>query len=144
MSSVVDEKDLEIIKMLENNARIPLTRISEKIGMSDVAIRKRLKKLEEEGVIKAYRLRLDHTKLGYRARAIVGFNIDASRLLEAVRALSENPSVKFLAITSGDHMVVVDYWAKDNAELEKFVNELKEKYQAKDIMPSLVLEVVKE
>jgi hypothetical protein len=41
-------------------------------------------------------------------------------------------------------MVIADYWAKDNAELEKFVNELKTKYGVKDLMPSLVLEVVKE
>lgn len=144
MSSLVDEKDLEMIKLLENNARMPLTRISEKIGMSDVAIRKRLKKLEEEGIIKAYRLRLDHMKLGYKARAIIGFNVDASKLLEVIRALSENPNAKFVAVTSGDHMVIVDYWAKDNTELEKFVDELKTKYNAKDIMPSLVLEMVKE
>lgn len=144
MSSIVDEKDLEIIKLLEENARMPLTRIAEKIGMSDVAIRKRLKRLEDDGIIKAYRLRLDHTKLGYRARAIIGFNVEAGRLLEVVRALSSNPNARFLAITSGDHMVVVDYWARDNTELEKFVNELKEKYNVKDVMPSLVLEIVKE
>ncbi|MEM1508688.1 MAG: Lrp/AsnC family transcriptional regulator [Thermofilaceae archaeon] len=144
MSSIVDEKDLEIIKLLEENARMPLTRIAEKIGMSDVAIRKRLKRLEDDGIIRAYRLRLDHAKLGYRARAIIGFNVEAGRLLEVVRSLSGNPNTKFLAITSGDHMVIVDYWAKDNAELEKFVNELKEKYNVKDVMPSLVLEIVKE
>lgn len=144
MSSIVDEKDLEIIKLLEENARMPLTRIAEKIGMSDVAIRKRLKRLEDDGIIRAYRLRLDHTKLGYRARAIIGFNVEAGRLLEVVRSLSGNPNTKFLAITSGDHMVIVDYWAKDNTELEKFVNELKEKYNVKDVMPSLVLEIVKE
>ncbi|MCS7104938.1 MAG: Lrp/AsnC family transcriptional regulator [Thermofilaceae archaeon] len=144
MSSIIDEKDLEILKMLESNARIPLTRIAEKIGMSDVAIRKRLKKLEDEGIIKAYRLRLDHTKLGYRARAIIGFNVEASRLLEVVRTLSENPNVKFVAITSGDHMVVADCWARDNMELEAFVNELKTKFNIRDLMPSLVLEMVKE
>ena len=144
MSSVIDEKDLEIIKMLETNARMPLTRIAEKVGMSDVAIRKRLKKLEDEGIIKGYRLRLDHSKLGFRARAIIGFNVDAVRLLEVVKALSELPQVKFLAVTSGDHMVIIDYWAKDNSDLEKFINELKTKYNVRDVMPSLVLEMVKE
>jgi len=144
MSSIIDEKDLEIIKMLEKNARMPLTRIAESVGMSDVAIRKRLKKLEEGGIIKGYKLKLDHAKLGCRARAIIGFNVDASRLLEVVRSLSELPEVKFLAITSGDHMVIVDYWAKDNSELERFVNELKTRYGVRDVMPSLVLEVVKE
>lgn len=144
MSSVIDEKDLEIIKMLENNARMPLTRIAEKVGMSDVAIRKRLKRLEDEGIIKGYRLRLDHSKLGYRARALIGFNVEASRLLEVIKALSELPEVKFLAVTSGDHMIIIDYWAKDNIELENFVNEVKAKYGVRDIMPSLVLEMIKE
>ncbi len=144
MSSAIDEKDLEIIKMLENNARIPLTRIAEKVGMSDVAIRKRLKKLEGEGIIKGYRLRLDHAKLGYRARAIIGFNVDATRLLEVVRTLREHPQVRFLAVTSGDHMVILDYWAKDNLELEKFIEELKAKYNVRDVMPSLVVEMIKE
>ncbi|RLE85605.1 MAG: transcriptional regulator [Thermoprotei archaeon] len=144
MSSVVDEKDLEIIRLLEENARMPLTRIAARVGMSDVAVRKRLKKLEEEGVIKAYRPKLDHAKLGYRARAIIGFDVDPARLLEVVKKLAEKPEVKFLAITSGDHMVMVDYWARDNKELESFIEELRSKYDVSDIRPALVLEVVKE
>lgn len=144
MSSTVDEKDLELIRLLEENARMPLTRIAARVGMSDVAVRKRLKKLEDGGVIKAYRPRLDHAKLGYRARAIVGFDVDPARLLEVVKKLAEKPEVKFLAITSGDHMVMVDYWARDNKELENFLRELKSEYNVTDVRPALVLEVVKE
>jgi len=143
-SGVVDEKDLEIIRMLEENARTPLTKIAARLGVSDVAVRKRLRKLEEEGVIKGYKPKLDHAKLGYRARAIVGFDVEPEKLLEVAKAISGKPEVKFVAITSGDHMVMTEVWARDNEELRIFLEELASRYRAKNVRPAIVVEVVKE
>ena len=141
---MVDEKDIEILKILENNARVPLTRIATKLGISDVAVRKRLRKLEEEGVIKSYKVVFDHSKLGYRARAIVGFDLAPEKLLVTVKELAERPEVKWIAITSGDHMVLVEVWASDNDELSAFMKELSEKYGAERVKPSIIVEMVKE
>jgi len=54
LSNVVRISDLEIIRILRENARIPFVKIAEDLGVSEIAIRKRVKKLEKDGIIRRY------------------------------------------------------------------------------------------
>jgi len=140
---MLDEKDLLIIRRLEEDARTPITKIAAELGLSDVAIRKRLRKLEEGGVIRGYRAIVDNSKLGYRARAVIGFDLEPERLLGIVKELAQRPDVKWIAITSGDHMVLMEVWARDNDELAGFIRSLEEKHHAQRVRPAIVLDMVK-
>ena len=51
----MDETNREILRMLRENGRIPFSEIGEKLGISRVAVKKRVAKLEAEGVIRGYR-----------------------------------------------------------------------------------------
>ena len=50
----MDEKDSKILKLLRGNARMTYQEIGEELGMSRVAAKKRVQKLEKEGVIRGY------------------------------------------------------------------------------------------
>lgn len=50
----MDGKDLEIMKILQADARTPFLGIAKKLRMSESAVRKRVKRLEREGVIERY------------------------------------------------------------------------------------------
>ena len=50
----LDSRDLEIVRELVRDARTSLTAIAKKLGLSEAAVRKRLAKLEREGVIEGY------------------------------------------------------------------------------------------
>jgi DNA-binding Lrp family transcriptional regulator len=59
----LDAKDLAILKLLQQNARITVKEISEKIHLSTTPVHERIKWLEETGVIKQYATLVDHSKV---------------------------------------------------------------------------------
>jgi len=59
----LDQKDLEILKLLQRNARITVKEISDKIHLSTTPVHERIKRMEETGVIKQYATLVDHAKV---------------------------------------------------------------------------------
>ncbi|HEX2684269.1 MAG TPA: winged helix-turn-helix transcriptional regulator, partial [Ferruginibacter sp.] len=53
-NSALDSKDMAILKLLQENARITVKEISEKIHLSTTPVHERIKRMEESGVIKQY------------------------------------------------------------------------------------------
>jgi len=64
------EKDLEIVKLMNTNARIPLLELSKKLHISKVAVFNRIKNLEEKGIITGYSCFVDFFKLGFKTYQI--------------------------------------------------------------------------
>lgn len=62
-SYVLDSKDLAILRLLQENARITVKEISAKIHLSTTPVHERIKRMEAEGVIKQYATLVDHTKV---------------------------------------------------------------------------------
>src|SRR5450432_1161025 len=60
---VPDKKDLAILKLLQENARITIKEISAKVHLSTTPVHERIKRMEESGVIKQYATLVDHTKV---------------------------------------------------------------------------------
>jgi DNA-binding Lrp family transcriptional regulator len=59
----LDEKDLAILRLLQENARITIKEISAKIHLSTTPVHERIKRMEDSGVIKQYATLVDHTKV---------------------------------------------------------------------------------
>ncbi|HEV8284319.1 MAG TPA: Lrp/AsnC family transcriptional regulator [Chitinophagaceae bacterium] len=59
----LDQKDLAILKLLQQNARITVKEISDKVHLSTTPVYERIKWMEEEGVIKQYATLVDHSKV---------------------------------------------------------------------------------
>ena len=59
----LDQKDLAILKLLQENARITVKEISDKVHLSTTPVYERIKWMEEEGVIKQYATLVDHSKI---------------------------------------------------------------------------------
>lgn len=59
----LDKKDMAILKLLQENARITVKEISQKIHLSTTPVHERIKRMEESGVIKQYVTLLDHSKV---------------------------------------------------------------------------------
>ena len=63
MDVSLDKKDLEILKLLQENARITIKEISGKIHLSTTPVHERIKRMEESGVIKQYVTLVNHEKV---------------------------------------------------------------------------------
>lgn len=140
----MDEKDLEIIAALQKDARTPFLEISKRLRMSESAVRKRVKRLERDGVIERYTVRVNPSKLGYNAVAVVGLDVAPDKYLEIVRVLASFNEVKSVTTSTGDHVIMAEVWAHDNQELTDIVLQKIGKLEGvMKVCPAIVLERVK-
>ena len=68
---MLDDTDRSIIEVLERDARTSLRRIAEEVDVSLGTVSNRVKKLEETGVIKDYRVILDSEKVGWNLNVVI-------------------------------------------------------------------------
>ena len=139
----MDEKDLKILAILAENSRTPSARIARALGISDVAVKKRIIKLEREGVIKGYGLEVNPSKLGYSSIACVGINVSSESLLDVAKELSSREDVVFVALTSGDHDIMIELWAKDGSEMQLKLKAIRSIKGVENVYPAIILEIVR-
>ena len=87
MSFIPDKKDLAILTLLEQNARITVKEISSKIHLSTTPVHERIKRMEEEGVIKQYATLVDGSKVN-KALTVICY--------VSIRQHGKNAGVKFI------------------------------------------------
>ena len=140
----VDELDLKILKMLQGSGRLPFTEIAEKLKLSESTIRKRVQALQKKGVIKKFTVEIDPLRIGIRAVAIVGVDVDPAKLLEAAQKLCEIEEVCSVAMSTGDHMIMTEIWTRDERELTKLISEKIGNIEGvKRVCPAIILEKLK-
>lgn len=138
---MVDQTDLMILSLLEADSSTPYTEIARRLGLNESTVRKRVASMREEGVIKRFTVILDPSKVGYNTVAIVGIDVEPSKLLEAAQRLSEIPETKYVATSTGDHMIMTEIWARDGRELSRIISEKVGRIEGiRRICPSIVLE----
>ena len=67
----LDNTDRRILTILQENARTPFTEIGRAVGLTSPAVKERVVRMEQAGLIKAYRTEIDYTLLGRQLRALV-------------------------------------------------------------------------
>ncbi|AEM38110.1 transcriptional regulator, AsnC family [Pyrolobus fumarii 1A] len=140
----LDEKDMVILAALSRNARVSYTELAKQLGISDVAVIKRIRRLEQLGVIKRYTIVVDPKALGYNVVSYTGIDVEPEHLLTVANELRKKEYVKMLAITSGDHDIMALIWARDSEELRRIHEEISRMPGVKRICPAIVLETLKD
>jgi Lrp/AsnC family transcriptional regulator for asnA, asnC and gidA len=143
--SMVDGLDSEIIRDLEEDGRKPFTEIARELNVSEATVRKRVLAMQNNGVIKKFTVKLDASKLGLNTLAIVGVDVDPTKLLVVAQKLCSLKEAKCVATSSGDHMVMLEIWTKDGRELASLIaGQIENMEGVKKICPALILEKLKE
>lgn len=144
MSLIIDEIDRKILQMLEEDGRKSFVDIAKKLRLSESTIRKRVLALQKKGVIKRFTIQVDPTKLGINTVAIVGVDVDPTKLLEAAQKLCEIEEVKYVATSTGDHMIMTEIWTRDGRELTRLISERIGRIEGvRKICPAIILERMK-
>lgn len=89
----LDRLDVAILQILQDNARVPLSEVGRRIGLSQPATSERVKRLEERGVITGYVARIDASVLGLGVMAIIRVRTTHEHIKPALRAFGEMPHV---------------------------------------------------
>ncbi|WP_457548628.1 Lrp/AsnC family transcriptional regulator [Archaeoglobus sp.] len=138
----MDEKDLKVIEMLLENARIPKTHIAKALNVTETAVRKRIQKLENLGVIMGYRAIVNYKAVNL-ASSLTGVDVDAEKLWLVVSKLKEMDEVKSMWLTTGDHMIMLEIVVKSVDELSVVHDRIARMEGVKRVCPAVILEVLK-
>ncbi len=118
----LDEIDHQILDILIENARTPFTDIAKKLLVSAGTIHVRVKKMEEEGVIKGSTLTVDYDKMGYTFIAYVGVLLENSSMTSRVIGEIEKiPEVTVAHLTTGKFTVFCKLRAKDTRHAKDII-----------------------
>ncbi len=139
----MDETDRKIVEMLMHDGRMKYSKIARELGISDVAVIKRVRRLEASGVIRGYVAVVDPAKLGYRAASLTGIDAEPDYLFQLVEKLKDKPYVRYLSITSGDHSIMMLIWAESGEKLRKIHEEISSLPGVRRVCPAIILEEVK-
>lgn len=122
----LDETDEQILALLGEDARRPVTDIAARVNLSPAPVARRIERMERDGVIAGYTVVLDHSKVGptldaFTELRIVG-SIDAE---EVVEIASKIPEVQEVFTIAGDPDVLLRMRVDDVAHLQQVVNALR-------------------
>ncbi len=140
---LLDEKDRAIVRMLMRNGRSTYREMADSLGISDVAVRKRLNRLEKSGVILGYTAIVDPKALGYKVVSLTGVDVEPGDLIRLARELAQRDYVKGAWITAGDHAIMLEIWARDEEEMENIIKEIEQMRGVTRVCPAVVTETLK-
>ena len=119
----MDSIDFRIINLLTRNAKIPISELSEKIGISGAAIHKRIKKLESNKIFTGSQFKIDPMKVGYTTLAFVGIYLEKAVDVDfAIKKLNVIEEITECHYTTGDWSILIKIYCKDNQHLMKLLN----------------------
>jgi len=120
----LDETDVKILKALTLDARLSSRQIAKQCGVSIGTVLSRIKRMENEGIIRGYSALLDHEKLGYELTVVSEITVSKGRLLEVENEIARLPNVCCVYDVTGliDAIIVAKF--KNREELGKFTKRL--------------------
>lgn len=126
----IDKADFEILSILGSNPRAAATAIAAKVGLTSETVAKRITGLERRGIITAYRLVVDSSKLGEaNFYILVYMNVTSSkRRDEFVELCRANPRVNYLIKALGEWDYELNVEVKDMAECRTLMMELTKEF----------------
>lgn len=128
----LDEIDQKILTLLIHNARLSYSEIGEHVGLSRVAVKMRIRALEERGVIEEYTTIVNPQKISGAISCYFEIEFSPQHFQQAVDQLAANPTVTQIYRVTGRHRLHVHAVTAGQAELEDFLR------QAIDPLPGVL------
>jgi len=128
MSAVLDERDLEIVAALQQDARATYADVGQRVGLSASSVHDRVRKLEQAGVIRGYRAIVDPEALGLLITALVAATpLDPQQPDDLPERLADFPEVEDCLSVAGEANYILKVRTRTTAELEDLIRRLREK-----------------
>jgi DNA-binding Lrp family transcriptional regulator len=143
-STVLDDLDLRILRLLNADARKSFREIAKAVDASLSTVSNRVRKLEEEGIITGYAPILNEGRLGYDVLAVVGVKIHKGKLLDVQRRIAKDDRVTHVYDVTGEWDSIVVVRLKNTRELDAFIKRLGSMEYVENTYTQVVLNVVKE
>ena len=123
----MDEIDHRIVALLRENARRSFHDIGEHVSLSAPAVKRRVDRLEREGVIRGYSANVDPSAIGWNTHAFVELFCEGRMSGEEVRAaVGEHPEVEGAYTVAGSPSAILHLRASDTQHLEEALERIRD------------------
>lgn len=143
---MIDATDLQILTILQSNARTSNADIARQVGMAPSAILERIRKLEQRGVIQGYEARIDPQALGLGLLAYVAVRTDEKAGDEcAGEQLARIPEVQEVHHVAGEDCYLLKVRVKDAKALGRLLqDQIKGVEPVRSTRTTVVLDTLRE
>jgi DNA-binding Lrp family transcriptional regulator len=115
----MDDTDHKLVALLRENARTPVATLARKLDVARGTIQNRLSRLEADGTIVGYTVRLKPHVAEHRIRALMTVVVEGNRTEAVIKALRGEPAVGALHTTNGRWDIVAELRADSLEEFDR-------------------------
>ena len=120
----IDKLDVQILRMIAENARVPFLEVARACDVSGAAIHQRIQKLVNLGILKGSQYLIDPEKIGYETCAYIGLYLkDPEQFDEVTEALRKIPEVVECHFTTGGYDMFIKISARNNHHLLSIIHD---------------------
>ena len=130
VNNEVDELDYNILNILANDARIPLTELAKKVNSTIEIVRGKIKKMEEKGIIIGYRIAVNLNKLGLEFfKAIIYFkSLSSEEEMELFEWMRTNPCSLYYIRSLAPWEAELEFVVENYQHFNQIMNELRKRF----------------
>ena len=122
----MDEKDKQLLTLLSANSRESVSELSRRLNLSRSTVQDRIEKLERQGIIRGYTIRLSDEYLWSQVVAHVMINTDQKQSVSIARDLKRIDAVKALHTVNGIHDMIAIVSADSTQSLDSVLDKIGE------------------
>ncbi len=128
MARMLDERDLEIIVALQDDARATYADVASQVGLSASSVHDRVRKLEQQGVIRGYTAVIDPEAIGLFVTALIAASpLDPTQADDLPDRVAEFPEVEDCFSVAGETNYILKVRTRTTTDLEDLIRRLREK-----------------
>jgi len=121
--SHLDPTDQAIVEHLQRDGRMPYTRLGTAVGLSEAAVRQRVQRLIDSGVMQVVAV-TNPLSIGYRRMAMIGVRTEGPSDTVAT-ALQAMPDIDYLVVTAGSVDLLCEVVVSDDHDLLELTNRIR-------------------
>ena len=108
MKRELDTADRKIVELLQEDARLPLKSIADKVSLTSPTVSARIDRLEKDGVITGYRASVNPEVFDYRIKAFINLEVEPVRKKEFYPYITDCPNVIECNCVTGDYSMLME------------------------------------
>jgi DNA-binding Lrp family transcriptional regulator len=140
----LDEKNIAILNVLLDNARLSYRQIAQKIGVSVATVMHRVQELEKDKIIQKYSAVPDYEKLGYDITVLIEVQVGKGKLAQVENKIAQHPNVVAVYDVTGAFDVVILAKFKNRRTMDVFLKKIQTYDFVLRTNTRLVLQTIKE
>jgi Lrp/AsnC family transcriptional regulator, regulator for asnA, asnC and gidA len=117
----LDKVDRAIVAYLQYDGRMPFTEIAEELGLSEGAVRRRVKQMVDANVLQIVGI-VEPQYLEWQAAAMVAVTVETGEIEAAAEEIAKFPEVTYLFMASGGYDLFIEVYCRDRDHFAEFLS----------------------